>query len=200
MSNPDKAARSVSAQTRVLEHDFHRSLRGSFIADFELASSRPLTSVPLLWCLSNTFTHLVKTHGEDLVCVIALKRAAEDYLLAVGAYEDVVDKLNARFDHRLLFLKYDCDDHSDDEAEWTARILNAKRFREDRAFIWDRLEEATHEYFYENSKGGELPVALGARHSPEAVRVVVKATMDVVWRLGDTETSAYMDRYWDGRI
>ncbi|KAF6240021.1 hypothetical protein HO173_001629 [Letharia columbiana] len=197
-SNPDQPAPSVSAQTGLFDHDFDRSLEGSVVADFELASTRPLTSLPLLWCMSNTFTHFVKTHGEDLVCVIALKRAAEIYLRGIEASQDVVNKLNSRFDHKIMG-KYDGLDDSDDEDKWVALLNNEKRFRKDRAFIWDRLEEATHEYFNDYSNS-ELPVALGARHSSDAVKVVVKATRAFASVLGDVHTSAYVKNYWIGKI
>lgn len=198
VSNHDQAARSVSAHTGFFDHDFDRSLKGSVIADFELASTRPLTSLPLLWCMSNTFTHFVKAHQEDLVCVIALKRAAEIYLRDIEASQDVVNKLNLRFDHRII-RKYDKVDQSDEEEKWAALLSNAKRFRKDRAFVWDVLEEATHEYFNDYTDG-ELPVALGARRSSDAVKVVVKATREFARVLGDAQTSAHMKKYWTGKI
>lgn len=80
VSNPDQAPPSVSAETGFFDHDFDRSLKGSVIADFELASTRPLTDLPLLWCMSNAFTHLAKKCGENIVCAVTLKRAAERYL------------------------------------------------------------------------------------------------------------------------
>ena len=197
--NPDQAARSVSAETGFFDLDFDRSLAGSAIADFELASTRPLTSLPLLWCMSNTFTHFVTAHGEDLVCAVALKRAAETYLVDTEASHDLVQKLNSRFDHRIMG-EYESLDRCDAEGDkWAARRGNERRFREDRAFVWDVLEEATHDYFHDYD-GCELPVALGARHGSDAVKTVVKAARRFVAVLGDAQTSAYMRRYWTGRI
>lgn len=197
--NPDQAARSTSAQPGFFDHDFDRSLKGSVIADFELASTRPLTSTPLLWCMSNTFTNLVKNHGEDLVCAMALKRGAEQYLRDIEAPEDMVNGLNSRFDHGIM-REYDVAAHTEGEDQWAALVGNAGRFRKDRAFVWDVLERATRDYFndYEDE---ELPVARkGARHSSANVRVVVKATRTLVARLCDAETSAYLKGYWIGEI
>ena len=199
VSNPDQAALSVSAEAGLLDHDFDRSLKGSFIAEFELASTRPLTSVPLLWCISNTLTHFVAAHGEDLVCAIALKRATDVYLNDVGVSQDIVKKLNSRFDHTIM-RKYDRVDQSDDEEQWASLLRNEKRFREDRWFNWKILNEATLDYFndYEDD---ELPVSRrGASHSSDAVKVVVRATREFVGRLGDDETYAYMGKYWRGEI
>ena len=200
ISNPDQSTPSISAQAGFLDHDFDRSLTGSFIADFELASTRPLTSVPLLWCISNTLTHFVKAHGEDLVCAIALKRAADIYLSDVGVSQDMVNKLNSRFDHTIM-RKYDKVDQSDDDEEqWAALLRNEKQFRRDRCFIWRVLEEATLDFF-NDWEDDELPVSRrGARHSSVAVRVVVRATRAFVRRLGDERTDAYMGEYWKGRI
>lgn len=189
----------MSAQVGLLDHDFDRSLNGSFITDFELASTRPLTSLPLLWCISNTFGHFVKAHGEDLVCAIALKRAADVYLDDIGVSQDLVNKLDSRFDHTIM-RKYDRADQTDDEDKWAALLSNEKRFRKDRWFIWSVLEEATLDYF-NDYEDGELPVSpLGARHSSDEVKVVVRATRAFVRRLRDDQTSAYMGEYWKGRI
>ncbi len=196
--NPDQAARSASAEAWFFDHDFDRSLNGSVIADFELASTRPLTSLPLLWCMSNTFTHLVKTFGEDLRCAITLQRAVEKFFKEIGTSQDFPNRLNSRFDFNITG-KYDRIDHSDEKDKWAALVSNGKRFRKDRAFIWDLLEEAVRECFndYEH---GELPVALGAKHSSEEVKVVVKATRAFAMVLGDAETSKYIKKYWTGKI
>lgn len=196
--NPDQAALSISAQTGFLDHDYDRSLKGSFIADFELASTRPLTSLPILWCMSNTFTHWVKAHGEDLVSAMSLKSATETYLDDIGASPDTVNRLTSRFDWKVTF-KYDKLDQTDAEDKWAALLHNEKRFRKDRAFVWDRLEEATHDYFYDYVDG-ELPVARGARYSSHEVKVIVKATREFAEVLDDTRTSRYIKRYWTGKI
>ena len=109
-----------------------------------------------------------------------------------------MNRLNSHFDSRIM-SKYDRSDYSEDEDKWAALLRNEKRFRKDRAFIWDRLVEALDEYFndYDNF---ELPVALGARHSSNAVKVVVKATRAFATMLGDEQTSAYMKGYWTGNI
>ena len=148
--------------------------------------------------MSNTFTHFVKARGEDLVSVMTIKQVADTYLGDIGASPDIVNKLNSRFDYKITF-KYDKVDQSNEEDKWAALLHNEKRFRKDRAFIWDLLEEATNDYFhdYENS---ELPVALGARRSSDAVRVVVKATRAFAEVLGDEQTSRYLKRYWNGKI
>lgn len=198
VSNLSQAEHSVSDHAGHHDHDFDRSLEGSLIADFELASTRPLTSLPLLWCMSNTFTHFVKANGEQLVCVVALKRAVEGYLGDIGASTETVNALASRFNHPIV-RKYDSLDDLDEGDKWAALLHNEKRFRKDRAFVWDRLEEATKEYFHDYNDG-ELPVALGARRSSEAVRVVVRATREFVAVLGDAETSAYLKKYWKGKI
>ena len=148
--------------------------------------------------MSNTFTHFVKVRGEDITCAIALKRAVEKYFKDIEASPDVMNRLNSHFDSRIM-SKYDRSDYSEDEDKWAALLRNEKRFRKDRAFIWDRLVEALDEYFndYDNF---ELPVALGARHSSDAVKVVVKATRAFATMLGDEQTSAYMKEYWTGNI
>ena len=196
--NPDQAAPSVSAETWFFDYDFDRSLNGSVIADFELASTRPLTSLPLLWCMSNTFTHLVKTLGEDLLCAITLQRAVEKYFKEIGTSSDFPNRLNSRFDCDIT-RQYDRLNHCDEEDKWAALVSNGERFRKDRAFIWDLLEEAVREYF-NDYEDGELPVALGAKRSSEPVRVIVKATRAFAMMLGDTETSAYIKKYWTGKI
>lgn len=148
--------------------------------------------------MSNTFTHFVKEHGEDLVCAMALKQAAETYLGDIGVSRDTLNGLNSRFDHEILH-EYDMAVHAEDEDKWAALIRNPERFRRDRAFIWDVLEEATRDYF--NDWDAELPVARkGARHSSHAVRVVVRATRTFIRLLCDAETSAYVKRYWIGEI
>lgn len=193
VSTPDQDAYTDSAQTGFYNHDFDRSLRGSVIADFELASTRPLTSLPLLWCMSNTFTHFVKAHEGDVVCAVSLKRAVEVYLDNIGTSHDLVDKLNSRFDCKIM-SKYENLDRCGEEDKWAARLSNEKRFRKDRASIRDVLEEAINDYF--NYYGNcALPVALGARHSSDAVKVVVKATGTFVTVLDDARTSAYLKKY-----
>lgn len=110
-----------------------------------------------------------------------------------------MNKLNSRFDHTIM-RKYDRVDQSDDGEKWAALLSNEKRFRRDRWFIWGVLEEATLDYFndYEDA---ELPVSpRGARHSSDAVKVVVRATRSFVRRLGDGRTAAYVGEYWRGRI
>lgn len=148
--------------------------------------------------MSNTFTHFVEMHGEDIFCAMALKRAVEKYFKAIEAPPDVTNRLNSRFESKIMG-KYDMSHYSEDEDKWAALLRNEKRFRNDRAFIWDRLEEALDEYFndYDNF---ELPVALGARHSSDAVRVVVKATRAFARMLGDEQTSAYIKKYWTGNL
>ena len=97
----------------------------------------------------------------------------------------------------------DDDDDDDDEEEddrMAARSGAERRFREDRAFVWDVLEEAVGDYFNDYTDF-ELPVALqGARRSSDAVRVVVKATRALVARLGDARKSSYLRNYWNGKI
>lgn len=199
ISNPDQDARSVSAEAGLLDHDFDRSLKGSFIADFELAPTRPLTSLPLLWCISNTITHFVAAHGEDIVCAIALKRATEIYLSDVGVSQDVVNQLNSRFDHTIM-RKYDRVDQSDEEEKWAALLKNEKRFRKDRWFIWTILRQAILDHF-NDYEGAELPLSRrGARHISDAVKVVVRATRAFAGLLGDEDTAAYMGEYWQGKI
>lgn len=133
-----------------------------------------------------------------MVCAMALKRVAEVYLRDVGTSHDVVNKLNSRFDQKIM-RKYDSVDQSGKGDKRAALLHNAKRFRKDRAFIWDLLEETVHDYFNDYS-GGELPVALGARRSSDAVQVIVKATRKFVTVLGDTQTSSHMRKYWTGKI
>ncbi|CAD6578025.1 MAG: hypothetical protein ASARMPRED_008498 [Alectoria sarmentosa] len=196
--DPDQAARSVSAQTGWFDYEYDRSLGGSVIADFELASTRPLTSVPLLWCMSNSFVHFVKARGENLTCAVALKRAAEVYLRDIDASQDLVDGLNLRFDRKHMG-KYARPDRYVEEDKWIGLLQNERCFRRDRAFIWGLLEKATNEYFYDYYES-ELPVALGAQHSCDAVKVVVKATRAFARVLGDARTAAYIKEYWTGRI
>lgn len=196
--NPHQGARSVSAHAGFFDHGFDRSLKGSVIADFELASTRPLTSLPLLWCMSNTFTYFVKGRGEDVICVMALKRAAEAYFGNIEAPQDFINGFNSRFGYKIMG-KYENVDQCDDEDKCAALLTNAKRFRKDRAFIWDLMEEATQDYFNDYADF-ELPVARGARRSSEAVKVVVWATWEFVRMLGNTRTSAYVKKYWNGKI
>ncbi len=148
--------------------------------------------------MSNTFTHLVKTFGEDLLSAITLKRAVEEFLKEIGTSQDFPNRLNSRFDGNIT-RKYDGIDHSDEKDKCAALVSNGKRFRKDRAFIWGLLEEAVREYFndYEHD---ELPVGLGARHSSEEVKVVVRATRAFAMVLRDAETSAYIKKYWTGKI
>lgn len=140
----------------------------------------------------------MKVRGEDVICAMALKRAVEVYLGNIEVSQDVLNRLNSRFGYKIMG-KYENVDQSDDEDKWAALLANAKRFRKDRAFIWDLMEEATQDYFNDYADF-ELPVAQGAPCSSEAVRVVVKATRDFVRLLGDTRTSAYMKKYWTGKI
>ena len=54
---------------------------------------------------------------------------------------------------------------------------------------------------YFNDYGNcELPVVLGARQSCDAVKVVVKATRTFVTVLDNAQTSAYLKKYWNGKI
>ena len=198
-SDPDQAAYTASAETGFFDHDFDRSLKGSVIADFELASTRPLTSLPLLWCMSNTFTHFVKTRGEDLISAVALKRATEAHIDKIGVSRDLMDKLNSRFDYRIMCKYENVDLCAEEEDKQAARLGNARRFRKDRAFVWDVLEEAVNDYF-NNYDNFQLPVALGARRSCDAMKVVFKATWTFVRVLGDTQTSAHLRKYWNGKI
>ena len=148
--------------------------------------------------MSNSFVHFVKARGENLTCAVALKRAVEVYLSDIDASQDLVDGLNLRFDRRHMG-KYHSLDRYGEEDRWIVLLKNKRRFIRDRAFIWDLLEEATNEYFYDYYES-ELPVALGAQHSCDAVKVVVKATRAFARVLGDAQTSAYIEEYWTGRI
>lgn len=148
--------------------------------------------------MSNTFTHFVKAHEEDVVCAVFLKRAVEVYLDDIGTSHDLVDKLISRFDYNIM-SKYENLDRCGEEDKWAARLSNEKRFPKDRAFIRDVLEEAINDYF--NDYGNcALPVALGARHSSNAVKVDVKATRTFVTVLEDARTSVYLKKHWNGRI
>ena len=148
--------------------------------------------------MSNTFTHFVKAHEEDVVCAVSLKRAVEVYLDNIGTSHDLVDKLDSRFDYKIM-SKSENLDRCGEEDKWAARLSNEKRFRKDRASIRDVSEEAIDDYF--NDYGNcALPVALGARHNSDAVKVVVKATRTFVTVLDDARTSAYLKKYWNGRI
>lgn len=203
VSNPDDSVCSVSAEPGFFGDDFDRSLKGSVIADFELASTRPLTGLPLLWCMSSAFTHFVRTGGENLITAVALQRTTKAYLDAVGVSQDLVDRLESRFDWRIIMSEYGnlgrCDDDEEDD-RMAARSRAERRFREDRAFVWDVLEEAVADYFNDYTDF-ELPVALqGAWRSSDAVRVVVKTTRALVARLGDARTSSYLRKYWNGKI
>lgn len=92
------------------------------------------------------------------------------------------------------------DDDGEEDDRMAARSGVERRFREDRAFVWDVLEEAVGDYFNDYTDF-ELPVALqGARRSSDAVRVVVKTTRALVARLGDARTSSYLRKYWNGKI
>ena len=190
--DPDQVTPSVSAQDGYFDLDFGRSLHGATIADFELASTRPLASLPILWCISNAFTHFVEAHGENLQSVITLELVVRAYLCDIGVSQDSLDRLDSRFDHRIM-RKYDNDLGESDEEKWIALLNNAKRFRKDRAFVWDVLEEATNDYF-NDYVDGELPVG------SDAVEVVVKATRELARMLGDAQTAAYIKRYRRGRI
>ena len=131
---------------------------------------------------------------------MALKRAADVYLSDVGVSQDVVKKLDARFDHTII-SKYDrVEQPSDDEEKWAALLRNEKRFRKDRWFIWGVLEEATLDYFNDYEDAELMVSRRGARHGSEAVKVVVRATRFFVRRLGDGRTAAYVGEYWKGRI
>ncbi len=132
------------------------------------------------------------------LCAIALMRAVEKYFKEIGTSQGFTNRLSSRFDCDIT-RQNDRLDHYDEEDKWAALVSNGKRFRKDRAFIWDLLEEAVREYF--NDYGdGELPVALGAMCSSEAVKVVVKATRAFAMVLGDAEASAYMKKYWTAQI
>ena len=96
--------------------------------------------------MSNTFTHFVKAHEEDVVCAVSLKRAVEVYLDNIGTAHDLVDKLNSRFDYKIM-SKYENLDRCGEEDKWAARLSNEKRFRKDRASIRDVLEEAIQRLF-----------------------------------------------------
>ena len=150
--------------------------------------------------MSNTFTYFVKVRGEDVYCAMALKMATEAYLGNIGACSDILDRLELRFGHKLMG-QYVNVDKSDEEDKWAALLANAKRFRKDRAFIWDVMEEATQDYFNEYAEDSEPPVAQrGARRSSEAVRVVVEATGEFARVLGDRRTRAYVEKYWNGKM
>ena len=82
--------------------------------------------------MSNTFTHFVKA---------TKKTWSAPYLDNTGTSHDLVDKLNSRFDYRIM-SKYGNLDRCDEEDKWAARLSKKKRFRKDRAFIWDVSEEA----------------------------------------------------------
>ena len=117
----------------------------------------------------------------------------------MGVSQDLVDKLESRFDFRIM-SEYETLDQCDEEDKPAARLFNERQFRKDRAFIWGVLEEAVEDYFNDYSHF-ELPVALGgARRGSDAVKVVVKATRTLVARLDDRRTSAYLRKYWDGKI
>lgn len=207
-SNPDDPFPSDSAEPGFFDHDFDRSLKGSVIADFELASTRPLTGLPLLWCMSNAFIHFVGTRGESLLTAAMLQRVTKAYLDAVGVTQELVDKLEGLFDDCTVTVREcglkvkgrDDDDDDDEEDKMAARHRAERRFREDRAFVWDVLEEAVGDYFNDYTDF-ELPVSVkGARRSSEEVRVVVEATRELVAMLDDTRTSAYLTKYWRGKI
>lgn len=156
--------------------------------------------------MSNAFTHFVQTRGESLITAVALQRTTKAYLDAVGVPQDLVDRLEARLsDWRSIMSEYGnlgrCDDDDDEEEDrMAARRNHERRFRQDRAFIWDVLEEAMRDYFNDYTDF-ELPVALqGARRSSDAVKVVVEATRTLVARLGDARTSSYLTKYWKGKI
>lgn len=148
--------------------------------------------------MSNSFVHFVKAHGENPTCAVALKRAVEVYLSDIDASQNLVDRLNLRFDHENMG-KYDSPDQYGEDERWIVLLKNEGRFRKDRAFIWRLLEKATNDYFYDYDES-ELPVALGAQHSCDAVKVVVRATRAFARVLGDAHTSAYIKEYWTGRI
>ena len=191
------AVTTTSAETGYFEHDLGRSLKGSVIADFELSSTRPLTSLPLLWCISNAFTSFVKTHEENVSCLKALQKSAETYLVGIGSVQETVDELNSRFD-KPMHEDYNVDQADDTGDKWAALLLQRQRFRRDRAFIWTLVEKAVNDFF-NDCINGELPMAPGAGHESE-VRIVVEATRNFVAALGDAETATSLHEYSLGRI
>ncbi len=99
------------------------------------------------------------------LCAIMLMRAVEKYFKEIGTSQDFTNRLNSRFDCDITHQN-DRLDRYDEGDKWAALVSNGKRFRKDRAFIWDLLEEAVREYFNGYEDGG-LPVALGAKRSSE---------------------------------
>ncbi len=115
------------------------------------------------------------------LCAITLMRAVEKYFKEIGTSQDFTNRLNSRFDCDIT-RQNDRIDHYDEEDKWAALVSNGKRFRKDRAFIWDLLERP----FASTSTTMRMVSCLWRWELSAALRVV-KAKRAFAMVLGDAE-------------
>ena len=126
------------------------------IADFELASNRPLTATPVLSCLSDSIIGFVTRVGENEKCAVQLAQAARNYLNGIGSDRALTAELDALFVDEKKYK--DMEDVPEDEEDENSALIvdavNRRTFVGDRKVVWDVLEKTTREDF--DALGGEL--------------------------------------------
>lgn len=187
-TSPPSAAWSLSTSPSRFDHDFGRDRQGHSIADFELSTTRALTAVPVLFCLSTSIIDHVDTYVEDKACVTGIGEFAMKYMTAISRDRAHVPDFEARFGGTNKSEYKDLDNITGGDEYRDAVRINQQSFAADRAWIWDQLERATNEFF--DGLGGEVEV--GRRDW----RVVVKAARDFATGLEDEETAELLWQYW----
>lgn len=185
---------TVQESDSYFDRDFGRSIDGKVIADYELASTRPLTTVPLLFCMSDSIIKYVDRKGETLETALSLGNAAKAYFAQLGSDATLLRRLEARFDD---LSRYRVIEEIEEDEQRVAHLLNERQFCKDRVAIWDLLVRATEEYF--EIFGGELHVSFDTWLG-KAVMDVVEAVRDYAEGSKDRETVAYITEYLEGDI